>query len=55
MTGIELAEAELDGRELVGVKVRPEQRMALGRLKEQTAKNLGKTPEETDRGENEND
>ncbi len=46
MTGLELATAELDGRELVGVTVRSEERMALGRRKEQTAKSLGKSIEE---------
>ncbi len=46
MTGLDLETAELDGRELVGVKVRPEERMALGNRKAEVAKSLGKTPEE---------
>ena len=45
MAGIELATAELDGRELVGVKVRPEERMTLGNRKTEVAKSLGKTVE----------
>ena len=44
MAGVDLATAELDGRELVGVKVRSEERMALGRLKTEVEKRLGKTP-----------
>ncbi len=46
MTGLELATAELDGRELVGVTVRPEERMSLGNRKAEVARSLGKTPEE---------
>ncbi len=46
MTGLELATAELDGRELVGVTVRPEERMALGNRKAEVARSLGKTVEE---------
>ena len=45
MTGLELATAELDGRELVGVTVRSEERMALGNRKIEVAKSLGKTVE----------
>lgn len=50
MARYELAGAELDGRELVGVRVRPEERMAVGRIKEDVAANLGKTVEELDGG-----
>lgn len=55
MTGVELAEAELDGRELVGVKVRPEERMTIGNRKAEVAKSLGKTPEELNTGEKANE
>ena len=55
MAGIELATAELDGRELVGVKVRPEERMTLGNRKAEVAKSLGRTPEEMDTGEKTNE
>ncbi len=54
MTGLELATAELDGRELVGVTVRPEERMALGNRKAEVARSLGKTPEELEGGTGEN-
>ena len=50
MAGLDLAEAELNGRELVNVTVRPEERMALGRRKTEIAKSLGKPVEELDDG-----
>ena len=47
----ELASAELDGRELVGVKVRPEERMKLGTMKSEIEAHLGKPIAEFDSGE----
>ena len=55
MTGLELAEAELDGRELVGVTVRSEERTGLGLRKAEVAKSLGKTVEEMEGKTNESE
>lgn len=53
MCGLELATAELDGRELVGVTVRREERMALGTRKTEVARSFGKTVEEMEGKTNE--
>ncbi len=53
MTGLDLETAELDGRELVGVTVRREERMALGIRKTEVAKSLGKTIEDLEGKTNE--
>jgi len=56
MARYELASAELDGRELVGVRVSPEERMAVGRIKEEWVGSLDKPiPAMTDAGGDDDD
>jgi len=55
MARYELASAELDGRELIGVKVSPEERMAVGRIKADFLSSLEKPLEDSDGGDNGDD